>query len=444
MESQITENAAKKSKLAESCKFWLQKKQRFCKMTPSSGSLFCAEHITCAQNENSNLNCEDARILCPLDSSHSVFQSKLQKHLKVCNFLKHKREKYVSNNFNSAQSVELIKTQNIDGEKISDQKFPSIRDFILKAQFEKFFLIINNIHQRLAPKHVAENFDRDFSNQDQLVVTKKNKHRYQIDALISLMEKNGLLKQTGVFLEFCAGKGEFSQFIAAKTPKKSTFVLVDSRNFKQKKDSQLLGYNQNVVRLKMDIRHLDLRKIVEQETSPLACCYAKHACGVATDFCLWAISNLLLTQAAHDFGGFCIALCCHHQCEWKDFFGKEALINLLNDCETSAFDVFHVMRQISSWATCNFKDIDRSHSTDPSILTQPDNTHISGMSAAQREQMGIITKETLNFLRAEAFIEKHSLNSIITCHFYHYVPKTVTLENMALVIKAKIQPHSLN
>lgn len=63
------------------CQFWVKKKRRFCKMEAKKGLEFCGEHGT----EEKADKLEENRIFCPLDKTHTVAASKLEKHLKVCN-----------------------------------------------------------------------------------------------------------------------------------------------------------------------------------------------------------------------------------------------------------------------------------------------------------------------------------------------------------------------
>ncbi len=46
------------------------------------------------------------------------------------------------------------------------------------------------------------------------------------------------------------------------------------------------------------------------------------------------------------FKGLCLAVCCHHKCEWESLCGKEFLEKLNIDSK-----IFYIIRSMSSWAT---------------------------------------------------------------------------------------------
>ena len=65
------------------CHFYIRKKNRYCKMVPARDQRFCGEHI---MSENiQEVPSKKVRIPCPIDPSHTCFQTQLQKHLKICN-----------------------------------------------------------------------------------------------------------------------------------------------------------------------------------------------------------------------------------------------------------------------------------------------------------------------------------------------------------------------
>lgn len=49
-------------------------------MVAAAGKRFCGEHAGVAEEEN-----DRKRILCPLDTKHTVYEDQLAKHLKKCN-----------------------------------------------------------------------------------------------------------------------------------------------------------------------------------------------------------------------------------------------------------------------------------------------------------------------------------------------------------------------
>ncbi|KAG8038334.1 hypothetical protein G9C98_006661 [Cotesia typhae] len=65
---------------SDHCKFFVERKKRFCRMTVKKGNEYCGEHMEKNVTEKTS-----KRIPCPLDDSHTCFESKLKQHLKVCN-----------------------------------------------------------------------------------------------------------------------------------------------------------------------------------------------------------------------------------------------------------------------------------------------------------------------------------------------------------------------
>lgn len=65
------------------CHFYIPKKNRYCKMVPAKDQRFCGEHIM--SETKAEVPSKKLRIPCPIDPSHTCFQTQLQKHLKICN-----------------------------------------------------------------------------------------------------------------------------------------------------------------------------------------------------------------------------------------------------------------------------------------------------------------------------------------------------------------------
>lgn len=68
------------------CLFWIKQCSRFCSGERVANSKYCVNHI---HNESSisleKPPIERKRVVCPVDPSHTVFEDKLQKHIRVCN-----------------------------------------------------------------------------------------------------------------------------------------------------------------------------------------------------------------------------------------------------------------------------------------------------------------------------------------------------------------------
>lgn len=91
------------------CLFWLTKCSRFCSGERVAGGKYCVNHI---HMDPSYVPTDHAlqrkRVKCPIDPSHTVFEDKLAKHIKICNKSKRNELKqqcpYYSENFNSGDN----------------------------------------------------------------------------------------------------------------------------------------------------------------------------------------------------------------------------------------------------------------------------------------------------------------------------------------------------
>eukprot|EP01128_Nolandella_sp_AFSM9_P008768 TRINITY_DN5444_c0_g1_i1.p1 TRINITY_DN5444_c0_g1~~TRINITY_DN5444_c0_g1_i1.p1 ORF type:complete len:511 (-),score=93.74 TRINITY_DN5444_c0_g1_i1:39-1571(-) len=58
------------------CTFFIPKKQRFCRLIPRRGQTYCQEHLKVSNGRK--------RVVCPLDPTHTIFEDRIKKHLRVC------------------------------------------------------------------------------------------------------------------------------------------------------------------------------------------------------------------------------------------------------------------------------------------------------------------------------------------------------------------------
>ncbi|KAG7218875.1 hypothetical protein INR49_019461 [Caranx melampygus] len=218
-------------------------------------------------------------------------------------------------------------------------------------------------------------------------------------------------------------------------------------------------------RLQVDIQHLDLSKVplLRQKKLPLVG-VGKHLCGAATDLalrCLLETPGLReetepapkrLRTSGPDSGctpadsglasdpgpgcgpvlGLAVALCCHHRCEWRHYVGQQYFLQRgLGATEFSAFC------RMSSWATCGLRPTSQDYLPKESTNQRgEDEEHeaadeadaVNGfLAAGEREQVGrlcklLIDSGRVDFLRTKGFNGKLS----------RYVDAQTTLENMLL------------
>lgn len=252
-----------------------------------------------------------------------------------------------------------------------------------------------------------------------------------------------MLNQNYTFVEFGAGKGELSFVLhnylyqskkvkldekEEKEEKKEIndeegygkFVLIDRSNFRRKTDHKLKEENKkrtlneeeeddqdnnNVIRIKIDISHLDFGK-VESVKNQKCVCISKHLCGVATDLTLRCINQKMENNSS--FPGIFIALCCHHLCTWGSYINQKYFKEMGFDKEE-----FEFLSKMSSWGTCGFK-------------TDDDTFHLN---KNEKESLGRKCKRLIDMGRV-LYLKENGYSKV---YLIHYIPVEFSLENCLLI-----------
>ncbi|XP_061594105.1 tRNA:m(4)X modification enzyme TRM13 homolog [Cololabis saira] len=307
----------------QTCSFFVQKKKRFCKMVVGKGKRFCGEHATMEEEGGSS-----RRIVCPLDPKHTVFQDKLEKHLKKCNSREKPKPVYYVENINAGPAEG---DHTIPQVSLSDRSRTELESLLDKL------------------KKVVEGLQCDVKDGilshpvvlDELTNPKNgdsaHKHLRQQSSILGHLEELGLLRRGQCFVEFGAGRGKLSHWIhealktreepksgekpegskeprtqeelktckqpetlkeletceEAKTPEKPEpneelqMLLVERSSTRFKVDGKHQDAGVPFERLQVDIQHLDLSKVplLLQRKLPLVG-VGKHLCGAATDLAL--------------------------------------------------------------------------------------------------------------------------------------------------------------
>ncbi|XP_022620592.1 tRNA:m(4)X modification enzyme TRM13 homolog [Seriola dumerili] len=452
------------------CGFFVEKKNRFCKMIVGRGKTFCGEHATMEEGSRSG----SRRIICPLDPKHTVSEDKLDKHLRKCNSRERDKPVYYVENINAGsadgdktvQQVSLCERSRTELESLLDKLRTAVRG--LQCDPEDSILSHPVLQEELSnPK-----------NGDSA-----HKHLKQQSSILGHLEELGLLAGGRCFVEFGAGRGKLSHWIheALKTRdhlkicEDLQLLLVERCSTRFKVDGKHQEGGVQFERLQVDIQHLDLSKVplLRQKKLPIVG-VGKHLCGAATDLALRCLletpgldreteppaKRLKTSELAADPGpdsgslsddpgpqpgpasdlvpgsgavlGLAVALCCHHRCEWRHYVGQQFFLQRgLGAAEFSAFC------RMSSWATCGLRPTNQNHpSQDPTNQGRDDEVHeaaeetdaVNGfLAAGEREHVGrlcklLIDSGRLHFLWAKGFKSKLT----------RYVDAQTTLENMLL------------
>ncbi|XP_070687915.1 tRNA:m(4)X modification enzyme TRM13 homolog [Pempheris klunzingeri] len=453
---------------SDRCGFFVEKKKRFCKMSPARGGRFCGEHATMEGGGS-------RRVVCPLDPKHTVYEDKLDKHLKKCNsrekpkpvFYVENRNSGSADNDDTLQQLSLCERSRAELESLVDK----LKAAVTGLQFD--------VENRFLSHPVVQEELNNPKNGDSA-----HKHLKQQSSILGHLKALGLLGRGRCFVEFGAGRGKLSHWIHEalktpealkipddlKTPDDLQLLLVERCSTRFKVDGKHQDAGVEFERLQVDIQHLDLSKVplLRHKRLPLVA-VGKHLCGAATDL---ALRCLLETpeeiqpppkrpkaseladdpEPAHSAAspypdpgsdpgsgpglgpvlGLAVALCCHHRCEWRHYVGQQFFRQRgLGAAEFSAFC------RMSSWATCGLRPTNQDAPPQDATNQKGDDeehepaeetdTVTSFLCAEDRERLGHLCKRLIDGGRLD-FLQTRGFAGRLVA----YVDPEVTLENVLL------------
>uniref|UniRef100_A0A182MZZ8 tRNA:m(4)X modification enzyme TRM13 n=1 Tax=Anopheles dirus TaxID=7168 RepID=A0A182MZZ8_9DIPT len=402
------------------CKFFVQRKKRLCKMTVGAGKEYCGEHEPTTATGSSTSSSEPDRMPCPLDPKHTVSAAKLEKHLKICNARPPAEQlPYIVPGINCTSDDDGeggTGDRVAVGEKLSDIPVEQLTALIAK---------INLIYQTAEPL-IKEQSPRHAILAGELAVEHYGpqtlKHLIQSSALLGLLEQHAFLRDETAFVEFGAGKGQVSYWLARIVEtqlRHSRVLLVDRASHRHKKDNKI-ETRDIVQRVRADIADLELVRVDLLGACRRVVGIGKHLCGSATDLALRCLVRSQRADGAARVQGCLFALCCHHRCEWRTFAGKQ----FLRDHGLDRADFERILRMVS-WAVCGTgRSRERTQDEDDGS-GKPDRC---GLTRPEREAIGRRCKRLLDIARL-SYMERHGYEA----HLKYYVPSDITLENVALV-----------
>ncbi|XP_055902564.1 tRNA:m(4)X modification enzyme TRM13 homolog [Eupeodes corollae] len=407
------------------CKHFVKRKKRFCKMTVAKGKEYCGEHEP--QIEDTNIDgseeaaSQNGRIPCPLDSKHSVYKKNLRKHLKICNARPLENvPPYIVRGVNCGD----------DGESESPSsacpKLNEVPSEKLKAIIDKVKELFTNYvdGQIIEMKHSHDVLKAELANEEYGFETRK--HLIQTSSLLGCLDDSGFFKKSTSFIEFGAGKGHLSYWLAQALAgnENSKVILIDRMSHRHKKDNKI--EDRNVVhRIRADIADFKMSGLDLLKDSEIIVAVSKHLCGAATDLTI----RCILQDETQKTEAILIALCCHHRCEWRPFVGKEFFLeNGLGPEE------FALITKMASWAICGTGfSRERRKLIDEEPLNE--DTNVDDVAVKEREQIGLQCKRVLDYSRV-VYLRKNGFDTSLRS----YVAKDVTLENICIVaLRPKVQ-----
>ncbi|KAJ3360683.1 tRNA:m(4)X modification enzyme TRM13 [Allomyces javanicus] len=401
------------------CHFLVKRKWRYCSLAARKGKKYCGEHAHLDESESTP---DDPRVPCPLDPNHTVQQSRIEEHLTKCN-----------------SRVVPAPYRVVDVNLVHEPFTNAVTPLQTRSRDEIAALIakVGEAYAAMLAEHgPIELVELDHAALDEKKKVKGTwKHVRQQASLVAHLEKIGALETDRAFVEFGAGKGELGHYVQSALTSKSItapFYTVDRSNFRLKFDRYMA-----VERLALDIKDLDLAK-VESLNLPVVA-LSKHLCGGATDLTLTCLGHYAdAVQPQPGISHVVIALCCHHRCSRETYVGMSWLERF-----GVSVDEVPVLGQMGGWAICGPErvaateegdDCEPEHevSAEEQAAATAPGEHYSGLTHAEREEIGFMVKRVLDYGRV-VWLKERGMDAKLV----YYVDRAVSLENCALIAMPK-------
>lgn len=214
----------------------------------------------------------------------------MRKHLKICNARPGLALPYIQKGVNSGATFDSHKllfefsTGEITAVIAKINKIYE-GNFCLKSDQVKVFfveIVLPDLPKNLARHKIVEDEMLKPEYGD-----KSKKHLIQASAILGLLDQNGLIQPNNCFIEFGAGRGQLSYWLAQASPD-STFLLIERSSPKHKRDNKLDKTTDKVIRIRADIADLLLGEVPQLSKTRAIVGVTKHLCGDATgEFKFW-------------------------------------------------------------------------------------------------------------------------------------------------------------
>lgn len=334
------------------CKHFVKRKKRYCRLIPAKGEEFCGEHTPLTNILPEPTKQYNVRVPCPLDPKHTICARKLQKHLKICNALVKEQPNYIVPGLNAGKDdiaasdcLSEFKLTDIDKETVDKVVDKINKLYALYKIDEKIDELITS-HPLLASEINTEGYGHEAT-----------RHLIQTSTILGYLEHFKLLDDNISYVEYGAGKGQVSYWLAQAIANysNSNVLLIDRASVRHKRDNKLNGTHA-VQRIRADIADFDISAHSLIQNSKKIVGLGKHLCGAATDFAIECSlhGNKMADECENGpkTVAIIIALCCHHRCEWKHFVGKKFFIE-----NGVTIKEFAIITKMVGWAICGTGNI---------------------------------------------------------------------------------------
>lgn len=427
---------AKRIKLEENpdpkgCHHFVERKKRWCRMSVAKGHTYCGEHSgDKAINESASANPESGavvpRVPCPLDPKHTVFADRLQKHMKICNAREQAKPEYIKKDINAGDGDDEEKAEEKDS-KLSEQSVDYLIGLVgkVRAFYDSIKPSFDPREETVYHPDLEKELDNSSYGPDTL------KHLRQTSALLGSMKRLQLLLGKTCYIEFGAGKGQVSYFLAnaLKDLPETAVALIDRASMRHKMDNKCEDRD-SVQRVRADIADLDLKALPQVQGKENVIGVSKHLCGAATDL---AIRCMINGSRDDQSQGLLIAVCCHHRCSWRAFVGK----SMFQKHDLSPRDFLFVIKMVS-WAVCG-GGMSRERrklveeQADAGIVPEDGGSKLP-WTKEEQEEIGYMCKRIIDYSRLQYLKDV----GYATDTFY-YINKAVTLENLCIFAKKEVE-----
>lgn len=460
------------------CELFIIHKMRFCKFEKYKESEFCVYHI----------EAEETFVDCPVDPSHRVMTSRLQKHLKVCNKVEFQNK--LKQNPWWSEKINLVKENiiTIENQNINEQSFKELYDFkwedlsdknygdmidkimktyeILRNEYKQY-CEENKLQDILNEKFKGNKNDEDFKillsgisidlEKDMLNtkgLQKSEKMGKQNEAISYILEKFNLINENienklenlslstdkslknDVFIEFGAGKGGLSHKINQTTENKSYHILLERDGVRYKKDK----HSDKMIRFRTDILDFDVNYLdtyfQENFTENFPTLdynllgVAKHICGCALDLSLTCLFNYKKNDSVK---GICMASCCHHISRVEYLNNLNFYLNHLNFSIKEIIYLFKATSWIFGPIDQNLNQASNNEGKPNEHNSEKENkkNKIFESRNIKKSFIGLISKYIVDFTRINFLISKD-----MKVFYIKYCDNEITTENnLILAIK---------
>ncbi|XP_049697531.2 tRNA:m(4)X modification enzyme TRM13 homolog [Helicoverpa armigera] len=378
------------------CQYYVTRKKRLCRMTVRPGRQYCGEHEPQPQTADGQ---DDTRIPCPNDPKHTVYVSKLEKHLSICNARATEQPVYIVPNINAPTEVDTCHRK-----PLSQLPWDTVMQVVDKVNFLYEKHVKGTI--TTAPDYpIHSAVMPEFAEGDR--AESSLRHLRQVSSLLWLTEQEGLVADDTCYVELGAGKGHMSYYACGAWRRPA--LLVDRASLRHKRDNKLAG---GAARIRADLAHLALDRVPLAPACRALVGLAKHLCGVATDYALRCMTG----AGAASTRGLVLATCCHHRCERGAFVGNKQLEEL-----GISGDEFNVMLGIVSWATCG-------DGRSRVARAGGGEAREGRLEAGARARAGRRAKRLVDWARVQWLRERGFAARLV-----YFVPPHVSPENVAIV-----------